>query len=54
MPYYHCYDCYKVVHLDDDFRTTCPVCCSENGEVLSDQEHHKEVEEGYLFHDDTD
>ena len=54
MPYYHCHDCFKVVHLDDEIRESCPLCGSKNGEFLSDESHHKEVEEGYIFHEDTD
>jgi rRNA maturation endonuclease Nob1 len=54
MPYYHCHDCFKVVHLDDEKKESCPLCGSKNGEYLTDEVHHKEVEEGYLFHEDTD
>jgi rRNA maturation endonuclease Nob1 len=54
MSYFHCHDCFKVVHFDDEIRETCPLCGSKNGEFLSDEVHHKEVEEGYLFHEDTD
>jgi len=44
----------KIVHFDAERKETCPVCGSGNGEILSDEEHKKAVEEGYLFHDDTD
>lgn len=44
----------KIVHFDADNRDDCPVCGSEKGEVLSDEEHKIAIEEGYLFHDDTD
>jgi len=54
MPYYHCHDCFKVVHLNDEIKESCPLCGSKNGEYLTDEVHHKEVEEGYLFHEDTD
>ncbi|MFB3090663.1 MAG: hypothetical protein ACE1ZG_04855 [Gammaproteobacteria bacterium] len=54
MPYYNCHDCFKVVHIGEDMNECCPLCGSQNGELLSDEEHHKEVEEGYLFHEDTD
>ena len=54
MPYYHCFDCYKVVHIDEDKLDVCPLCGSNDVEWLSDEEHHKEVDEGYLFHEDTD
>ncbi len=54
MPYYNCHDCFKVVHISDDMSERCPLCGSQNGELLSDEEHHREVEEGYLFHEDTD
>ena len=54
MPYYHCHDCYKVIHVDDDYMDACPLCASKNGVVLTDEVHHQEVEEGYLFHEDTD
>ncbi len=55
MSYYQCHDCMKIVHFDADNRDTCPVCGSENGEVTTDEDHKKAIEEGYLlFHDDTD
>jgi len=54
MPYYNCHDCFKVVHISEDMNERCPLCGSQNGELLSDEEHHREVEEGYLFHEDTD
>jgi Zn finger protein HypA/HybF involved in hydrogenase expression len=54
MPYYQCHDCMKIVHIDAESSDTCPVCSSENGEVLTDEEHNTAVKEGYLFHDDTD
>ncbi len=54
MPYFQCHDCYKLLHIDVDKMETCPLCGSENGEVLTDDSHHKAVEEGYIFHEDTD
>jgi rRNA maturation endonuclease Nob1 len=54
MPYFQCHDCFKITHIDADLRKACPVCGSQNGEILSDEEHHKAVEEGQIFHDDTD
>ena len=54
MSYYQCHNCMKIVHFDADNLNNCPVCGSENGEILTDEEHKKAVEEGYLFHDDTD
>ncbi len=54
MTYYQCHDCYKIMHIDGNVLESCPLCGSQNGETLTDEEHHKEVEEGYLFHDDTD
>ena len=54
MPYYQCHNCIKIVHFDTDNRESCPVCSSENGEVLSDEEYKKAVKEGCIFHDDTD
>jgi rRNA maturation endonuclease Nob1 len=54
MPYFQCHDCYKIVHIDTDKRKICPVCGSENGEVLKDEEHHEAVKEGLIFHEDTD
>ncbi len=54
MPYYHCHDCFKVVRIDEQSRDRCPLCGSKNGECLSEEEHHREQEEGFLFHEDTD
>ncbi len=54
MSYYQCHDCMKIVHFDAESKDSCPVCGSENGELLTDEEHKKAVEEGYIFHDDTD
>ncbi len=54
MSYYTCHDCMKIVHFNAENRDSCPVCGSENGEVQSDEDHKKAIEEGYLLHDDTD
>ena len=54
MPYFHCHDCFKVVHINEYAMKKCPLCDSDNGELLTDEEHHREVEEGFLFHEDTD
>ena len=55
MSYYQCHDCMKIVHFDADNRDTCPACGSKNGEVTTDEDHKRAIEEGYLFyHDDTD
>jgi Zn finger protein HypA/HybF involved in hydrogenase expression len=54
MPYFQCRDCHKTVRIDTDQRETYPVCGSENGEVLMDEEHHEAVKEGLIFHEDTD
>ena len=54
MSYFTCHDCLKIVHFDSESKDSCSLCGSENGEVITDEEHKKAVEEGYIFHDDTD
>ena len=54
MPYYQCHDCFKMVHVEEALLERCPLCGSTNGELMSEEEHDKAVEEGYLFHEDTD
>ena len=54
MSYYQCHDCMKIVHFDAGHKDSCLVCGSENSEVLTNEAHKKAVEEGYIFHDDTD
>jgi hypothetical protein len=50
--FYNCFACHRVTPLEENAERKCPLCGSQNGEVISGQRTDEGLKAGALFNID--